>query len=84
MIRMIRVNLIEDYITERVTLHYGMGHPAHGLASGGGLAFTRTVNSSDLNYIEHDPEKWEPVFRKDHAPSKTYRAQSIQSEAIVL
>jgi hypothetical protein len=20
--------------------------------------------------IEHDPEKWKPVFRKDHAPSK--------------
>jgi hypothetical protein len=19
---------------------------------------------------EHDPEKWKPVFRKDHAPSK--------------
>jgi hypothetical protein len=21
-------------------------------------------------YLEHDPEKWVPVFRKDHAPSK--------------
>jgi hypothetical protein len=20
--------------------------------------------------LEHDPEKWNPVFRKDHAPSK--------------
>ena len=20
--------------------------------------------------LEHDPEKWEPVFRKDHAPTK--------------
>jgi hypothetical protein len=20
--------------------------------------------------LEHDPEKWQPVFRKDHAPSK--------------
>jgi hypothetical protein len=20
--------------------------------------------------LEHDPEKWEPVFRKDHAPSR--------------
>jgi hypothetical protein len=20
--------------------------------------------------LEHDPEKWEPVFRKDHAQSK--------------
>ena len=21
--------------------------------------------------IEHDPEKWEPVFGKDHAPTKS-------------
>ena len=21
-------------------------------------------------YLEHDPEKWKPVFRKDHAPPK--------------
>ena len=21
--------------------------------------------------LEHDPEKWKPVFRKDHAPSET-------------
>jgi hypothetical protein len=20
--------------------------------------------------LEHDPEKWKPIFRKDHAPSK--------------
>src|SRR5450759_2041713 len=23
--------------------------------------------------IEHDPEKWKPVFRKDHAQTKRYR-----------
>jgi hypothetical protein len=33
---------------------------------------------------EHDPEKWIPVFRKDHAPSKSYSAQSIQPETIAL
>ena len=21
-------------------------------------------------WVEHDPEKWKPVFRKDHAPQK--------------
>jgi hypothetical protein len=31
---------------------------------------------------EHDPEKWTPVFRKDHAPSKIESAISIQHEAI--
>jgi hypothetical protein len=34
--------------------------------------------------LEHDPEKWIPVFGKDHAPSKSYRAQSIQPETIAL
>ena len=34
--------------------------------------------------LEHDPEKWTPVFRKDHAPPKTYRVRSIQPEAIAL
>jgi hypothetical protein len=23
--------------------------------------------------LEHDPEKWKPVFRKDHAQTKRYR-----------
>jgi hypothetical protein len=22
------------------------------------------------SFVEHDPEKWKPVFRKDHAPLK--------------
>jgi hypothetical protein len=26
---------------------------------------------------EHDPEKWKPVFRKDHAPLKCEERQSI-------
>jgi hypothetical protein len=33
---------------------------------------------------EHDPEKWKPVFRKDHAPLNLPERQSIQSEAIAL
>jgi hypothetical protein len=33
-------------------------------------------------WLEHDPEKWNPVFRKDHAPPKFWSAKSIQSEAI--
>jgi hypothetical protein len=23
-----------------------------------------------LRALEHDPEKWQPVFRRDHAPNK--------------
>ncbi len=26
---------------------------------------------ADLAILEHDPEKWEPVFREDHAQTKT-------------
>jgi hypothetical protein len=31
---------------------------------------------------KHDPEKWKPVFRKDHASPKRQSAQLIQSKAI--
>jgi hypothetical protein len=31
-----------------------------------------------------DPEKWMPVFRKDHAPPKIQSAMSIPSKAIAL
>jgi hypothetical protein len=30
----------------------------------------RPVNESSFNGLQHDPEKWAPVFRKDHAQSK--------------
>ena len=26
----------------------------------------------DIDGLEHDPEKWEPVFGKDHAQTKSY------------
>jgi ABC-type branched-subunit amino acid transport system ATPase component len=33
---------------------------------------------------EHDPEKWPPVFKKDHAPPKIWSAMTIQHTAIAL
>jgi hypothetical protein len=27
-------------------------------------------SSGTLAPLKHDPEKWKPVFRKDHAPAK--------------
>jgi hypothetical protein len=33
--------------------------------------------------LEHDPEKWKPVFRKDHAV-KILERQAMQSEKITL
>ena len=34
-----------------------------------GLRISR-ANRAAFERSEHDPEKWQPVFRKDHAPSK--------------
>jgi hypothetical protein len=34
--------------------------------------------------LEHDPEKWKPVFRKDHVPPRNLERQSIKPEAIAL
>ncbi len=28
------------------------------------------VKAYGIHRLEHDPEKWEPVFRKDHAQTK--------------
>jgi hypothetical protein len=44
------------------------------LAPGGQLALRDLPNCSRALFVqraEHDPEKWTPVFRKDHAPSKS-------------
>jgi hypothetical protein len=34
--------------------------------------------------IEHDPEKWEPVFGQDHASIKNQSAMLIPPEIIAL
>jgi hypothetical protein len=34
--------------------------------------------------LEHDPEKWEPVFRKDHAQTKRYDHDAIFSNRIMI
>jgi hypothetical protein len=38
----------------------------------------------DCGVLKHDPEKWTPVFRKDHAPAKKLERRPIQSETIAL
>ncbi|HEV7463171.1 MAG TPA: hypothetical protein VGN85_04580, partial [Methyloceanibacter sp.] len=30
--------------------------------------------------LEHDPEKWKPVFRKDHAPTKRLDHDAIHHD----
>jgi hypothetical protein len=46
------------------------------------------INRKALNLrgflLEHDPEKWEPVFGKDHAQTRSQSAIAIQSKAIAL
>jgi hypothetical protein len=34
--------------------------------------------------LEHDPEKWMPVFRKDHAPTKKLDNDPIQFDRIMV
>jgi len=40
------------------------------------------MDASGVTFLEHDPEKWKPVFRKDHAPPKKSGAQSISLKTI--
>jgi hypothetical protein len=37
-----------------------------------------------LRALEHDPEKWMPVFRKDHAPKKKLDHDPIQFDRIMV
>jgi hypothetical protein len=34
--------------------------------------------------LEHDPEKWEPAFGKDHAPTISWRGMTIRRKVIPL
>jgi hypothetical protein len=34
--------------------------------------------------LEHDPEKWEPVFGQDHAQTKSWTMIAIQSDLIMV
>src|SRR5215211_2283621 len=34
--------------------------------------------------LEHDPEKWIPVFGKDHAPTITWSGMTIRRKVITL
>jgi hypothetical protein len=34
--------------------------------------------------LEHDPEKWMSVFRKDHAPTKKLDHDPIQFDRIIV
>jgi hypothetical protein len=50
--------------------------PAAVAAGNAGAADLRVPESGRARLLrarsEHDPEKWTPVFRKDHAPAKIY------------
>jgi len=35
-------------------------------------------------WLEHDPEKWKPVFRKDHVQTKRWSAMTNRREVITL
>jgi len=37
-----------------------------------------------LGVLEHDPEKWVPVFGKDHAPNNKLKRMTTRREVITL
>jgi hypothetical protein len=39
---------------------------------------------SRADALEHDPEKWIPVFGKDHAPPGTQSVMTSEAEVITL
>jgi hypothetical protein len=41
-------------------------------------------DQADRGMLEHDPEKWEPVFGKDHAQTRIQSVMAIQLEVIAL
>jgi hypothetical protein len=43
----------------------------------------RRINPS-CRFLEHDPEKWAPVFRKDHAQTKRWSGMTIRRKVITL
>src|SRR5262249_29298667 len=43
-----------------------------------GRATTRSSSSMRRSADEHDPEKWEPVFGKDHAPERCELSRDIE------
>jgi hypothetical protein len=44
----------------------------------------RLQDGRDEVGLEHDPEKWMPVFRKDHAPTKKLDHDPIQFDRIMV
>jgi len=45
--------------------------------------FTAKRRWSAPNHLEHDPEVWKPVFRKDHAPMNTSAEQEPSMRRIL-
>jgi hypothetical protein len=45
--------------------------------------FTRVEIERRDPTLEHDPEKWIPVFRKDHAPTRNLDHDPIQFDRVM-
>ncbi len=50
-------------------LHGGLMRIRSVLGSGTTVVVRLPLEAREIERLAHDPEKWEPVFRKDHAPS---------------
>jgi hypothetical protein len=48
----------------------------------GNLSFERKEGVEAM--LEHDPEKWKPVFRRDHAQTKRWDHDAIPLDRIMI
>src|SRR5262249_34988470 len=70
--------------------HRGIGPDLSPLHRGAHLARSRAGSRAATKYeshragIEHDPEKWKPVFRKDHAQTKRLDHDAIPWKRIMI
>src|SRR4029077_16604503 len=64
--------------THPTGLRYRSNFAVLGAAAGASIVHTPVIQ------LEHDPEKWMPVFRKDHAPTKKPDHDPIQFDRIMV
>jgi hypothetical protein len=62
----------------------GFANPSHQLNGTGRPSWRLPAVGMGNIRIEHDPEKWMPVFRKDHAPTKKLDHDPIQIDLIMV
>jgi hypothetical protein len=59
-------------------------YPLHSVLREMQVSIAVTFVERCLARLEHDPEKWVPVFGKDHAPTKQQSGMMVRRKIILL